>query len=116
MNGGPADLSGAFLITDTLGIRTIQVYTTDQKFALEVPSASDPYMTEYTFTLTAKYGMWPLVTPFSHTTPIFWIKDYCAGMQISGPPVLTRETTNFVLTDESALGTGSEADPWVYKV
>ena len=108
-------MSGAFTLEDTLGIRLIRVYTTDQKFALEVPSAN-LYMTEYTFTLTAKYGMWPLVTPFSHTTPIFWIKDYCAGMQIFGPPVLTRETTNFVLTDKSALGTGSEADPWVYKV
>ena len=50
-------MAGAFTIThfslSNASSASVTVYTTDQKYALEVPSATQPYMTEYTFTLKA---------------------------------------------------------------
>ena len=50
-------------------------------------------------------------------TETLTIRDYCAGMEIYGPPSITLETTNFELVLDSAGNSGDTAStPWVIKI
>ena len=80
-------------------------------------------MTSYKFVLKAQFGVWPVLATgeagFEHTTAEFWIKDYCAGMTISGTMTLTIGDSSGSIVEGLTPATSSgdtDLDPYVLRV
>ena len=108
----------AFTITKTPDTEftsgTVSVFTNDQDYALFSGMGTN-YRTEYLFQLSAVFSLYSDQITFSHGPVSFWIRDYCAGMEISLPELVPL-TDNFNLTMNVFNQELGVADPLVHKL